>query len=251
MGRGAELRQHRPTRPNSQARRQPRSHLVQRNCSKGWARRRARRHGVRSPPGPASLPPRHDVFPWAGARNPPPLPAVNRWGGSRRGGCLSHAAGARPFTRSCNGTNPPPGEALSELPRQFRGEWPARVSASSPTRNCQRVCSPVAGGAAKARQLGFERLGSSSCLCQLRAHGEEQNGSPCLKATSGRSLPHHTQRPFGRTGGSAFISCSFSTVASLQRGFEPPYGARRRSLAKAGRRLLRPGVGAHQPARPA
>jgi hypothetical protein len=44
-------------------------------------------------------------------------------------------------------------------------------------------------------------------LCHSRAHPVEQNGSPFLTATSGRSLPQHGQRPFRRGGGSARSAC--------------------------------------------
>jgi hypothetical protein len=108
---------------------------------------------------------------------------------------------------------------------------PTASEASSPPQ-CLRLILPGASRQGltrprdpSGRQLGFESLGSSSWPCHLRAHGEEQNGSLFLRATSGRSLPHHTQRPFGRTGGSAFIDCSFSTtrvIGSLQRGLERP-----------------------------
>jgi hypothetical protein len=79
-------------------------------------------------------------------------------------------------------------------------------------------------------QLGFERLGSSSWLCQARAHLDEQNGSPLLRATSGRSPPQHTQRPSGCTGGFAFSGGCFPTrheptVSRHARGGSQPAGS--------------------------
>jgi hypothetical protein len=47
--------------------------------------------------------------------------------------------------------------------------------------------------------------GVASWSCHPRAHPVEQNGSPFLTATSGRSLPQHGQRPSRRGEGSALI----------------------------------------------
>src|SRR4029453_4523789 len=45
----------------------------------------------------------------------------------------------------------------------------------------------------------------ASWLCHPRAHPVEQNGSPFLTATSGRSLPQDEQRPSRRLLGSGRI----------------------------------------------
>jgi hypothetical protein len=54
-------------------------------------------------------------------------------------------------------------------------------------------------------QPPVDGLGLASWSCHPRAHPVEQNGSPFLTATSGRSLPQHVQRPSRRGEGSARI----------------------------------------------
>jgi hypothetical protein len=59
----------------------------------------------------------------------------------------------------------------------------------------------------------------------MRAQVEEQNGSLCLRATSGRSPPQPTQRPFGCPGGFAFIGCCSSTRHEPTVGRRDRHGA--------------------------